>query len=142
LFTAVFLCAGIDLVAEGKGTILEAMIVPPLLSFSLNAFVYVLCLASGLLLIRNPHSNLTIADGAVSYTVRNKPRMAGRWDDFSFRVYSWNAEPRLPGRTPILVLIYCKDGFARRKMATVALSDEMYKRWLGLLAITTGRRIG
>ncbi len=140
LFTAVFLCAGLDLVADGKGTILEAMIVPLLLSITLNAFVYVLFLGSGLLLIRNPHSNLTIAEGAVTYTVRNKQRMAGRWEDFLFRVHSWNADPRLPWRTPILVLIYCKDGFARRKMATVALSEDMYKRWLGLLAITIGRR--
>lgn len=140
LFTAVFLLAALDLVADGKGTIVEAIFVPPLLSISLNAFVYVLFLGSGLLFIRNPHSKLMITDGAVSYAVRNKPRMAGRWEDFLFRVHSWNAEPRLPWRTPILVLIYRKNGFAQRKVGKVALSYEMYKRWLGLLAMTDCRR--
>ena len=136
MFTTVFFCVGLDLVAHGKGTVLEAIIMPPLLSFAGNALIYVLFVACGLLMVRNPHSNLIIANGAVSYSVRNKSRMAGRWEDFLFRVYPWNADPRLPWRTPILVLVYCKDGFARRKMATVALSEEMYDRWRGLLAIT------
>jgi hypothetical protein len=139
-FTTVFFCAGLDLVANGKGTILEAIVAPPLLSIALNAFVYVLFVVGGLLMVRNPHISLTIANGAVSYSVRGKPRIVGRWDDFSFRVYPWNADPRLPWRTPILVLVYCKDGFAWRKMATVALTEETYNRWRGLLAITTAHK--
>jgi len=140
LFTIMYLCAGLDLAANGKGTILEAIVVPPLLSIALNSVVYVLFVGSGLLMLRNPHSNLTIANGAVMYTVRDKLRMAGRWEDFSFRVYTWNADPRLPWRTPILVLVYRKDGFLRRKMATMALSQEMYNRWTGLLALTAAQQ--
>ncbi len=140
LFTIVFLCAGLDMVANGKGTILEAIAIPPLLSIALNLIVYVLFVGSRLLFVRNPHGNLNVANGSVSYSVRDKARMAGRWEDFLFRVYPWNADPRLPWRTPILVLIYRKDGFVRRKLATVALSQEMYNRWKGLLALTAAQQ--
>ena len=140
LFTGVFLCAGLDLAANGKGTILEAIVVAPLLSVALNLFVYALFVGSGWLLVRNPHGKLTVANGAVTYVEREQQRMAGRWDDFLFRVHTWNADPRLPWRTPILVLVYRKDGLLRRRMVTIALSQEMYNRLTGLLALTVAQQ--